>query len=133
VRWVVEDGRKVGLEYRGTQGSTDGIGNRIERFDEFVLERTYVGRLNIAGTAARTEMLDQLLDRSPRYKELFRVSPHPAYMIEAQTKDYWVLMVGDNFSTHFHRWDTLRVWMNGRIEIENTIEDGWRTEVAAMR
>ncbi|MCZ7648087.1 MAG: hypothetical protein M5U26_22980 [Planctomycetota bacterium] len=55
VRWVVLDGRKVGIEYRGTQGSTDGIGNRTEflsgapghEVGDFVVERTYAGRLNL--------------------------------------------------------------------------------------
>jgi hypothetical protein len=54
VRWIVENGKKIGLEYRGTQGSTDGIGNRIEYLPgapghdggDFIVERTYVGRLN---------------------------------------------------------------------------------------
>ena len=32
LRWIVEKGRCVGMEYRGTQGSTDGIGNAIEYF-----------------------------------------------------------------------------------------------------
>ena len=54
VRWVVQDGRKIGMEYRGTQGSTDGIGNRIEYLPgaqgheggDFLVDRTYAGRLN---------------------------------------------------------------------------------------
>ncbi|MCZ7645969.1 MAG: hypothetical protein M5U26_11905 [Planctomycetota bacterium] len=54
VRWVILDGRKVGIEYRGTQGSTGGIGNRTEYLSgapghvdgDFVIERTYAGRLN---------------------------------------------------------------------------------------
>jgi hypothetical protein len=32
LRWIVERGRRVGFEYRGTQDSTDGIGNAIEYF-----------------------------------------------------------------------------------------------------
>ena len=55
VRWVTApDGKKIGLEYRGTQGSTNGIGNRIEylpgapdhKRGDFDLSRTYAGRLN---------------------------------------------------------------------------------------
>ena len=32
LRWIVEGGKRVGIEYRGTQGSTDGIGNATEYF-----------------------------------------------------------------------------------------------------
>lgn len=53
VRWIVENGRKVGIEYRGTQSSTNGIGNHIEYFDNapghsggIQPARTYAARLN---------------------------------------------------------------------------------------
>ena len=52
VRWIVEGRKRVGIEYRGTQGSTDGIGNAIEYFKgtpghegTIDLERTHVARL----------------------------------------------------------------------------------------
>jgi hypothetical protein len=51
-RWIVEKGRCVGMEYRGTQGSTDGIGNAIEYFKAVPghdgtidVEGTHVARL----------------------------------------------------------------------------------------
>ena len=54
LRWITENGKKIGLEYRGTQGSTNGIGNRIEylpgtpdhKHGDFDVKRTYAGRLN---------------------------------------------------------------------------------------
>ena len=53
IRWIVENGRKVGIEYRGTQSSTNGIGNHIEYIDGtpghsggFQAARTYAARLN---------------------------------------------------------------------------------------
>ncbi len=54
VRWVTAaDGKKIGLEYRGTQSSTNGIGNRTEylpgapdhKRGDFDVKRTYAGRL----------------------------------------------------------------------------------------
>lgn len=58
VRWIVEHGKKTGIEYRATQGSTDGIGNRTEYLPgtpgheagDFNLDRTYAGRLNTRPT-----------------------------------------------------------------------------------
>ena len=48
-----EDGKKIGFQYRSTQKSTDGIGDKIEYFNdapdkkgEVVRERTYFARLN---------------------------------------------------------------------------------------
>ena len=51
LRPIRRDGRLVGLEYRSSQGSTDGIGNRIEHFADadpegaILRDRTYVCRL----------------------------------------------------------------------------------------
>jgi len=54
VKWVVEGGRKVGVEYRGTQSTTDGIGSRVEYIrtaerpdGQIILARSYAGRLGI--------------------------------------------------------------------------------------
>jgi hypothetical protein len=59
VRWIVEGGKRVGIEYRGTQGSTDGIGNATEYFKgapghdgTIDLEKTHAARL--LGRAAVT-------------------------------------------------------------------------------
>ncbi len=56
VRWVVEGGRRVGMEYRGTQGSTGGIGNAIEYLKgvrghegTIDLRKTHVARLTETG------------------------------------------------------------------------------------
>jgi hypothetical protein len=56
VRWVVEGGRRVGMEYRGTQGSTAGIGNAIEYLKgvrghegTIDLRKTHVARLAVTG------------------------------------------------------------------------------------
>lgn len=53
--WVEEDGKKVGLRYRSSQGSTDGIGDTVEYFTKAApgkspvnRERTYFCRLNPA-------------------------------------------------------------------------------------
>ena len=53
LNWVVEDGKKIGFQYRSTQKSTDGIGNKIEYFNDapgkggyVVRSWTYFARLN---------------------------------------------------------------------------------------
>ncbi len=52
LRLVRREGRLVGLEYRSSQASTDGIGNCVERFADadpggtLLRTRTYVCRLN---------------------------------------------------------------------------------------
>jgi hypothetical protein len=55
VSWVIEDGRRVGLTYRSSQASTDGIGTATERFADAAAKpgrvdraRTYAGRLAAA-------------------------------------------------------------------------------------
>jgi len=51
LRPIRRDGRLVGLEYRSSQGSTNGIGNRIEHFADadpkgtLLRDRTYACRL----------------------------------------------------------------------------------------
>jgi hypothetical protein len=52
LRWIVEGGKRVGIEYRGTQDSTDGIGNATEYFKgapghdgTIDLKKTHVARL----------------------------------------------------------------------------------------
>ncbi|MBA4149635.1 MAG: hypothetical protein H0X66_16105 [Verrucomicrobia bacterium] len=53
LNWVEENGKKIGFNYRSTQKSTDGIGNKIEYFNDapekkgdVVRSRTYFARLN---------------------------------------------------------------------------------------
>jgi len=53
LNWVKQDGKKIGFQYRSTQKSTDGIGNKIEYFNDVpdkkgdvVRSRTYFARLN---------------------------------------------------------------------------------------
>lgn len=53
LNWVEENGKKIGFNYRSTQKSTDGIGDRIEYFNdapgkkgEVVRSRTYFSRLD---------------------------------------------------------------------------------------
>jgi hypothetical protein len=53
LKWIEEGGKKIGFQYRSTQKSTDGIGDKIEYFNdapnkkgEVVRERTYFARLN---------------------------------------------------------------------------------------
>jgi hypothetical protein len=50
LRWVTNDGIRVGIEYRSSQGSTGGIGNAVEHFDgkggHINSERIYFCRLN---------------------------------------------------------------------------------------
>jgi hypothetical protein len=55
VEWVEKDGRRVGFKYRSSQGSTKGIGDRVEYFadaegkqGQVDRERMYFGRLNEA-------------------------------------------------------------------------------------
>jgi hypothetical protein len=58
VEWVEVDGRRVGFKYRSSQGSTKGIGDRVEYFADadrkeglVDRERMYFCRLNDARTA----------------------------------------------------------------------------------
>jgi hypothetical protein len=51
--WIIEKGKKIGVRYRSTQESTNGIGDRVEYFSdasghegEVVRNRTYFARLN---------------------------------------------------------------------------------------
>ena len=51
--WVIEGGRHVGIRYRSSQGSTQGIGDRIEYMSgmpgydgSVIAKRMYFGRLN---------------------------------------------------------------------------------------
>jgi hypothetical protein len=51
--WVEQDGRRIGFKYRSSQGSTKGIGDRVEYFSDsdgkpgtVVRERMYFCRLN---------------------------------------------------------------------------------------
>jgi hypothetical protein len=53
IEWIEEDGRPVGFKYRSSQGSTKGIGGRVEYFSDVAgkvglvdRERTYFCRLN---------------------------------------------------------------------------------------
>lgn len=53
LNWVEESGKKIGFKYRSTQKSTDGIGDRIEYFNDgpekkgaVLRDRTYFARLN---------------------------------------------------------------------------------------
>lgn len=39
--WVKEDGKIVGIRYRGSQRSTDGVGDKVEFFDRVVPEEEY--------------------------------------------------------------------------------------------
>ncbi len=53
LNWVEKDGKKIGIHYRSSQTSTDGIGDRTEYFadsgmkgGQVLRERTYFARLN---------------------------------------------------------------------------------------
>jgi hypothetical protein len=53
LEWVVQDGQRVGFKYRSSQGSTKGIGDRVEYFAGAVgkngkvdVKRMYFARLN---------------------------------------------------------------------------------------
>jgi hypothetical protein len=53
VEWVREGGRIIGIKYRSSQKSTDGIGDRVEYFADVKgregkvdRARTYVARLD---------------------------------------------------------------------------------------
>ena len=55
--WAEQDGKRVGLRYRSSQGSTSGVGDVTEYFTDFkapdgkpgrvLRDRTYFGRLNV--------------------------------------------------------------------------------------
>jgi len=54
LKWMQEGGKKIGFQYRSTQKSTGGIGDKIEYFNdvvgrkgEVIRERTYFARLNL--------------------------------------------------------------------------------------
>lgn len=60
LEWIVEDGQAVGVKYRSSQKSTDGIGDRIEYFSDaenhegkLLRDRFYVVRLNPAAISCR--------------------------------------------------------------------------------
>jgi hypothetical protein len=53
LNWVEKDGKKIGMRYRSSQTSTDGVGDRTEYFSDsgvkggqVLRERTYFARLN---------------------------------------------------------------------------------------
>ena len=53
LNWVEKDGKRVGFNYRSSQGSTDGIGDKVEYFKDSGVEggevdpkRMYFGRLS---------------------------------------------------------------------------------------
>jgi len=53
LKWVEQDGKRVGFTYRSSQGSTDGVGDKTEYFKDSGLEkgevdpqRMYFGRLS---------------------------------------------------------------------------------------
>ncbi len=53
LNWVEEDGRRIGFNYRSSQGSTDGVGDKIEYFKDSGMDkgevdpkRMYFGRLD---------------------------------------------------------------------------------------
>ena len=54
LKWVEQDGKRVGFTYRSSQGSTDGVGDKTEYFKDSGIEkgevdpqRTYFGRLGV--------------------------------------------------------------------------------------
>jgi len=60
LEWIVEEGKTVGVKYRSSQKSTNGIGDRIEYFADaedhdgkLLRDRFYVVRLNPATAACR--------------------------------------------------------------------------------
>lgn len=60
LEWIVEDDQTVGVKYRSSQKSTDGIGDRIEYFSDaenhegkLLRDRFYVVRLNPAAISCR--------------------------------------------------------------------------------
>jgi hypothetical protein len=55
LEWIADDGKRIGFKYRSSQGSTDGIGDRVEYFEgvdgkdgEVDSKRMYFCRLNEA-------------------------------------------------------------------------------------
>ena len=56
-----------------------------------------------------------------------QVSPHPAYIVDEKTSEYWIVKMGDNFDDHFAVWEWLKISRNG--EIEKMDSDGdWTIE-----
>jgi hypothetical protein len=54
LNWVEKDGKRVGFNYRSSQGSTDGVGDKVEYFKdsgidkgEVDAQRMYFGRLGL--------------------------------------------------------------------------------------
>ena len=54
LKWVEQDGKRVGFTYRSSQGSTDGVGDKTEYFKDSGIEkgevdpqRMYFGRLSV--------------------------------------------------------------------------------------
>jgi hypothetical protein len=54
LKWVEQDGKRVGFAYRSSQGSTDGVGDKTEYFKDSGIEkgevdpqRMYFGRLGL--------------------------------------------------------------------------------------
>jgi hypothetical protein len=54
LNWVEKDGKRIGFNYRSSQGSTDGIGDKVEYFKDSGVEkaevdpeRIYFGRLGV--------------------------------------------------------------------------------------
>jgi hypothetical protein len=54
LKWVEQDGQRVGFTYRSSQGSTDGVGDKTEYFKDSGIDkgevdphRMYFGRLSL--------------------------------------------------------------------------------------
>jgi len=139
VKWIIENGKKVAFEYRGTQSSTNGIGNKIEylsdaltgRAGDFDLNRTYVGRMFItrtrqpASVVANTAVLTEAdftrsmyaaIRRIARYRAFVKTAPRPAYVLDEQRENYFVAGLGEDSAINFVRFYTLRVWKSGRVD-----------------
>lgn len=62
LEWIIEEGKQVGFRYRSSQGSTDGIANKVEYFSDDPQNRgnvdrtdTYACRLFELATQAKSE------------------------------------------------------------------------------
>lgn len=96
--WVLDpSGRRIGLRFRGSQGSTKGIADRTEFFigqvqrPAIVLqERIYLGRLDPSGAAA-TRVLSELQRRrargeSPQERLHWLERHHPEILATARSR-----------------------------------------------
>lgn len=76
-------------------------------------------------------MVSHWLDRSPSYQRVQEQAAHPCWIIDDSDDVFVQVAIGENCETHFSRWNTLRLYRDGRqerLETDTNGEDIWIVE-----